>query len=280
VRIVAHISDLHFGRIDPTLLEPLRHALDALAPHVLVVSGDLTQRARSRQFREARAFLDTLPTPQIIVPGNHDVPLYNVVKRFYKPLHDYERYISQDLEPAYVDEEIAIVGLNTARSMTFKGGRVNEEQVERVRARLCDLPEAMTKMVVTHHPFDLPLDYDDDDIVGRAPMAMRVLAACGADVLLAGHLHTSHAGETTKRHRIDGYSGIVVQAGTATSTRERGEENAFNVLRTAGDEIRVERHAWQPVSRTFTRVKTEAFRRSPTGWMRSAASNDPVPAEH
>jgi len=280
VRIVAHISDLHFGRVDPALLEPLRHALEALAPHVLVVSGDLTQRARSRQFREARAFLDTLPTPQIIVPGNHDVPLYNVVKRFYKPLHDYERYISQDLEPAYVDEEIAIVGLNTARSMTFKGGRVNEEQVERVRARLCDLPATMTKMVVTHHPFDLPLDYDDDDIVGRAPMAMRVLAACGADVLLAGHLHTSHAGETTKRHRIDGYSGIVVQAGTATSTRERGEENAFNVVRTAGDEIRVERHAWQLVSRTFTRVKTEAFRRSPTGWMRSPARNEPVPAEH
>ena len=280
MRIVAHISDLHFGRVDPALLEPLRHALEALAPHVLVVSGDLTQRARSRQFREARAFLDTLPTPQIIVPGNHDVPLYNVVKRFYKPLHDYERYISQDLEPAYVDEEIAIVGLNTARSMTFKGGRVNEEQVERVRARLCDLPATMTKMVVTHHPFDLPLDYDDDDIVGRAPMAMRVLAACGADVLLAGHLHTSHAGETTKRHRIDGYSGIVVQAGTATSTRERGEENAFNVVRTAGDEIRVERHAWQLVSRTFTRVKTEAFRRSPTGWMRSPARNEPVPAEH
>jgi 3',5'-cyclic AMP phosphodiesterase CpdA len=280
VRIVAHISDLHFGRVDPALLEPLRHALETLAPHVLVVSGDLTQRARSRQFREARAFLDTLPAPQIIVPGNHDVPLYNVVKRFYKPLHNYERYISQDLEPAYVDEEIAIVGLNTARSMTFKGGRVNEEQIERVHARLCDLPETMTKMVVTHHPFDLPLDYDDDDIVGRAPMAMRVLAACGADVLLAGHLHTSHAGETTKRHRIDGYSGIVVQAGTATSTRERGEVNAFNVLRTAGDEIRVERHAWQPVSRSFARVKTEAFRRSPTGWMRSPASKDAVPAEH
>ncbi len=276
MRTVAHLSDLHFGRVDPALLEPLRRALSEIEPHVVVVSGDLTQRARSGQFREARAFLDTLPTPQIVVPGNHDVPLYNVVKRFYKPLSNYERYISQDLEPAYVDDEIAIVGLNTARSMTFKGGRVNEEQVERVRARLCDLPESMTKMIVTHHPFDLPLECDDDDIAGRASMAMHMLAACGADVLLAGHLHASHAGETTERHGIDGYSGIVVQAGTATSTRERGEENAFNVLRTDGHEIRVERHAWQPASHAFARVRTEAFRRSPTGWARSPATGEPA----
>ena len=280
MRTVAHLSDLHFGRVDPALLDPLRRALTELEPHVVVVSGDLTQRARSGQFREARAFLDTLPTPQIIVPGNHDVPLYNVLKRFYKPLSNYERYISQDLEPAYVDEEIAVVGLNTARSMTLKGGRVNEEQVERVRARLCSLPETMTKMIVTHHPFDLPLDRDNDDIVGRASMAMRVLAACGADVLLAGHLHASHAGETTERHRIDGYSGIVVQAGTATSTRERGEENAFNVLRTDGQEIRVEHHAWQPVSQRFARVKAEAFRRSRAGWARIPASEQPVPTAH
>jgi 3',5'-cyclic AMP phosphodiesterase CpdA len=272
MRIVAHLSDLHFGRVDVGVLEPLRRAVVELGPHVVVVSGDLTQRARARQFREARAFLDSLPKPQIVVPGNHDVPLYNIFRRFYRPLHNYQRYISQDLEPAFIDDEIAIVGLNTARSLTIKGGRVNEEQIEQVRARLCDLPERMIKAVVTHHPFDVPLECDADHIVGRASIAMRMLSACGADVLLAGHLHTSHAGEPTERHNVDGYSGLVVQAGTATSTRERGEANSFNALRIGGREIMVERHAWDTQALTFRAVRSEVFVRSPSGWMRKAAA--------
>ena len=268
MRTIAHLSDLHFGRVDKAILEPLRGAIERLRPHVVVVSGDLTQRARARQFREARAFLDTLPHPQIVVPGNHDVPLYNVFRRFYRPLANYRRYIAEELEPVFIDNEVAIVGVNTARSLTLKGGRINAEQVERVRAQLCRLDERMVKMVVTHHPFDLPLDSDPGHIVGRAPIAMRMLADCGADVLLAGHLHTSHAGETTERHRVDGYTGLVVQAGTATSTRGRGEANAFNALRTDGQEITVERHAWDMEAADFIVERKEVFARAPSGWMR------------
>src|SRR5207245_8470101 len=129
LRAILHLSALHLGRVDACLLEPLRKRVVALAPHVVVVSGDLTQRAKPAQFREARAFLDTLPANQVVVPGNHDVPLYNVFQRFARPLAKYRRYIASDLEPAYVDEEIAVVGINTARSFTFKGGRINEEQL-------------------------------------------------------------------------------------------------------------------------------------------------------
>src|SRR5687768_4988171 len=104
MRTIVHISDLHFGRVDPTLLDPLRRAVEAVSPHVVVVSGDLTQRAKPEQFREARRFLDTLPRPHIVVPGNHDVPLYNVFQRFFQPLDKYRRYISAELEPHYIDE--------------------------------------------------------------------------------------------------------------------------------------------------------------------------------
>ncbi|MGZ8265598.1 MAG: metallophosphoesterase, partial [Burkholderiales bacterium] len=99
MRTLVHLSDLHFGRVNEAVLGPLARRIGAIAPDVVVVSGDLTQRARKRQFRAARAFLDTLPTPQIVVPGNHDIPLYNVFARFLTPLRNYRRYIGNDLEP-------------------------------------------------------------------------------------------------------------------------------------------------------------------------------------
>ena len=130
MRTIVHLSDLHFGRVDYAVVEPLVQTVAELAPDVLAVSGDLTQRARSEEFKEAREFLDTLPSPQIIVPGNHDVPLYNVFKRFLQPLDKYKRYITGDLEPFHADAEIAIMGINTARSLTIKDGRINEVQIE------------------------------------------------------------------------------------------------------------------------------------------------------
>jgi 3',5'-cyclic AMP phosphodiesterase CpdA len=270
MRTIAHLSDLHFGRVDAAVLEPLRRAIARLAPDVVVVSGDLTQRARASQFRQARAFLDALPRPQIVVPGNHDVPLYNVLQRFLSPLENYRRYICKDLEPTLIDDEIAVVGVNTARSLTFKGGRVSEEQVERVRAKLCHLDESITKIVVTHHPFDLPSGWHSGQIVGRAVLAMRMFAACGADLLLAGHIHLSHAGETTARSDIEGYSGVLVQAGTATSTRARGEANSFNVIRTFEGRVTVEQHTWSPDANAYLASGTHAFERTPRGWAKTS----------
>jgi 3',5'-cyclic AMP phosphodiesterase CpdA len=268
MRTIAHLSDLHFGRVDAQLLEPLRRRLAALAPDVVVISGDLTQRAKPEEFREARRFLDTLPGPQIVVPGNHDVPLYNVFQRFFAPLAKYKRYITTDLEPAYIDEEIAVVGINTARSLVFKGGRINEEQVESVHLKLCDLRGHITKIVVTHHPFDLPDDWDEDDIVGRAKMAMQMLARCGADVLLAGHVHISHAGHTAKRYKMDDFAALIVQAGTATSTRGRGETNSFNALKVLPHAVHVERYAWEDAAREFTLASVEVFEHTGRGWVR------------
>lgn len=275
MRTIAHLSDLHFGRVDVALLEPLRRCVHALEPHVVVVSGDLTQRAKPHEFREARRFLDTLPSPQVVVPGNHDVPLYNVLQRFFMPLRKFRRFISSDVEPAYVDDEIAVIGVNTARSLVFKGGRINEGQVGAVRAKLCALDERVVKVVVTHHPFDLPGEWDTRDIVGRASLAMGTLAQCGADILLAGHVHMSHAGDTAARYAMDDFAALVVQAGTATSTRGRGEANAFNALRVTAEEVRVERYAWHEPVGEFTLFTTEVFRRHGNRWSRFATPDSP-----
>ncbi len=141
MRTIAHLSDIHFGRVDPLLVPPLIRAVNQSKPDLVAVSGDLTQRARSHQFKQAREFLDALPRPQIVVPGNHDVPLYNIFARFVEPLDKYRRYISDDLRPFYHDDEIAVLGVNTARSLTIKGGRINERQIEWMRDRLCPLAQ-------------------------------------------------------------------------------------------------------------------------------------------
>jgi 3',5'-cyclic AMP phosphodiesterase CpdA len=239
VRVLAHLSDLHFGRLDRAVLEPLARRLAELAPHLVVVSGDLTQRARARQFREARAFLDTLPGPQCVVPGNHDVPLFNLAARFFRPLAGYRRFIAEDPDPSFVDEEIAVLGINTARSFTWKSGRVSETQLVRVRDTLRRLDGGVTKVVVMHHSCKLER-----------------LAGSGVDLVLSGHLHETGSHEYL---RI-----ILVQAGTATSRRTRKEPNAFNLLRVSRGRIEVEQHVLR--GGAFVPGPAQAFRRNGAGW--------------
>lgn len=270
MRTIVHLSDLHFGRVDTALLTPLRRAISDIAPDVVVVSGDLTQRARGSQFRAARDFLATIPIPQVVVPGNHDVPLYDVVRRFLAPLARFRRYITDDPMPEFLDDEIAIVGVNTARSLTFKGGRINLEQVQSIAQRFDGLPERVTRIVVTHHPFDVPPDGDEGDVVGRAPAAMAEFARAEVDVFLSGHLHRSNTDTTAQRYRIGGFAAVVVQAGTAISTRGRGEHNAFNVLRIGDSDLRVQAWRWSPGQNAFAQEDERGFHyRHGIGWQPS-----------
>jgi 3',5'-cyclic AMP phosphodiesterase CpdA len=266
MRTHVHLSDLHFGRIDAALLQPLTDRIRRIAPDLVVISGDLTQRARGAQFRQARAFLDSLPFARVVVPGNHDVPLHNLAARMLRPLAKYRRYISADLEPCFVDAEIAVLGVNSARSLAFKNGRINAVQLARVRERLLRLPARVTKAVVTHHPLDLPPGHSGRDLVGRARLAMTTFAACGVDLLLAGHLHLGHAGSTAARYEIDGHAAVVVQAGTATSTRGRGEANSFNVIRIERPEIEIERWIWDAAAGTFAASTPQRFGLSGRAW--------------
>lgn len=270
MRTLVHLSDLHFGRTDARVLEALAAAVRDARPDLVAVSGDLTQRARAAQFAAARAFLESLPRPQIVVPGNHDVPLYDLPRRLLAPLGRYARYISPDLEPAFQDDLLAVVGLNSVRAGLFHGGgRLNVMQVDRAARRLRSAGRKL-KIVVTHHPFDLPAGHDESHLVGRSAMAMARLARAGADLFLAGHLHVSHIGHTAERYRIDGHSALVVQAGTL-STRERGEPNAFNLLRVTASTIAVERHAWHERSGRFQATPAGTFLKTLGQWTRLSA---------
>lgn len=273
MRTIVHLSDIHFGSVNQRIVSPLIAAVRDANPDLVVVSGDLTQRARSHQFKEAREFLDMLPKPQIVVPGNHDVPLHNVFARFLTPLHGFQRHITADLEPLFQDEEMAVAGVNTAIALTIKSGRVTKGQVGWMYETFCKLDPRVIRIVVTHHPFDLPAGHDERHLVGRARMAMEVLASCGVDIFLSGHLHTSHTVHTTTRYRIKGHSALVIQAGTATSTRGRGEGNAFNVVRLHAPRVEVERFEWQESADRFYPITAEQFDRTADGWVPSGPTS-------
>ncbi len=267
MRKIVHLSDVHFGTADPRMVSQVIEAVNEIAPDVVVVSGDLTQRARSREFTEARAFLDRLPQPQIVVPGNHDVPLYNLYHRFFRRLDKFQKYITEDLTPTFVDDELAIVGINTARSLTVKGGRINDEQIAYVRSQMCDLGDHVLKIVVTHHPFDLPEGFQDTDLVARADKAMPLIAECGGDVFLAGHLHVSNIETTAKRYRLEnGRVALVIQAGTATSARVRGEAHSFNLIAFEHPRLRIDRLEYLEAGGRFTPVEHKLYEQSESGW--------------
>lgn len=238
-----------------------------MRPHVVVVSGDLTQDAQDRQFSEAREFLSRLPGRLIVVPGNHDLPFYNPVRRVALGFDVYHRWISEDLEPSCFDAEVAIAGVNTARIFGVRGGRINERQIEMVSARMRGAPPGAVRVLVTHHPFDVAERFRKRRVVGRAALAMSRLAGC-IDLLLAGHYHLARWGHTAVHYRSHGRSAIFVQAGTAISTRVRGEPNSFNVIRIDRDRIDIQHFSWDLRHRLFVGALTDVFARVAGDWRR------------
>jgi 3',5'-cyclic AMP phosphodiesterase CpdA len=272
MKSIAHISDLHFGRTDADVLEGLKHAVISANPDLVVVSGDITQRARTRQFKAAREFLQQLPQPQIVVPGNHDVPLYNVLKRWLMPLTGYRRYISRDLSPFWADGEIAVLGINTARALTLKNGRIDRAQIANACNAFAPLPKRAVRIVVTHHPFAVPERSSHRAIVGRARHAMQAFGDCKVDIVLSGHLHMSRA-ITSETLYAGSHAALLVQAGTASSSRRRHEANAYNLLRVDEGAVTIERWSW--ANGVFVPIAQERFCRSETGWRKiEAAESD------
>ena len=267
MRTLIHLSDLHFGRIDRSLVEPLRRAVIDARPDLTVISGDFTQRARRSQFAAARAFVGSLELKTLVVPGNHDIPLYDFVERLAAPLRRYRQFISAELEPEYEDDEMIVLGVNTARALVFPfgEGRINDQQVDRILQRLKDVPSAKLRVIVTHHPFDLPPGVHERRLLGRSAEAMARLGAANADLFLSGHLHISHVSHTVDRYEAAGHSALIVQAGTV-STRSRGEQPSFNLLRLQRPEIELLRYAWDPSAATFTATSVGRYRHQENGW--------------
>ena len=244
---LVHLSDLHFGAHDPRLVEAVEARVDAAKPDLVVISGDFTQRARTEQFQEACRFLERLREAGhevLAVPGNHDVPLYDVLRRFLSPLTRYMRYVDDTLCPVHEVPGATIVGINTARSLTFSDGRINEEQMRFIRETFDRADPKATRILVTHHPlFALPVGDGVTRAVGRSELALDAIGDAGVDILLAGHNHDASIHSARDLVTRAGPA-LVVQAGTATSTRVREQGQSFNRIDIDGGRVTVTIEAW------------------------------------
>jgi 3',5'-cyclic AMP phosphodiesterase CpdA len=244
---LVHLSDLHFGAHDERLVEALERSVDALKPDLVVISGDFTQRARTEQFSEACHFLERLRDSGhdvLGVPGNHDVPLYDVLRRFLTPLARYRRFIDGTLCPFVQLPGAAMLGINTARSLTFKDGRINKAQVDFIHETFARTPSQAVRVLVTHHPlFALTVGEQVERAIGRQELALDAIEESGVDMLLAGHNH--HASSQDASDLVTRAGGVlVVQAGTATSTRVREQEQSFNTIDIDDGSVTVTVNGW------------------------------------
>lgn len=281
---IAHLSDIHFGAHDPRIVDAATAWLEERRPDLIVISGDFTQRAKVEQFKAASAWLNRLRAAglkTLVIPGNHDVPLYDVVRRFAAPLERYKRYISHDLCPFYEDEAVAILGLNTARSLTIKDGRINHDQMDMLRARFAAVPPGKTRILVTHHPlFAMPIGRGGElsEAVGQHEDAIQAACEAGVHLALAGHFHRTYAQAARKMVERSG-GALVIQAGTATSTRLRNAEpQSFNWLHVRRhNEIEVQVIVWDGAG--FQRASHVDYRHDGQDWQSHDVDDPPTVGE-
>jgi 3',5'-cyclic AMP phosphodiesterase CpdA len=270
MKTIVHISDLHFGRTSASVAEALLMDIKRLGPTVVVVSGDLTQRARRHQFAAAREYLNLIPYPLVIIPGNHDIPLYHVINRLLRPFHGYRRHISRDFSPLFADDRLVVLGINTVCPYRWTEGHLSRRQMETICSTFARFDPSSFKVLVTHHPFVLPERHAKNSILARSDEVMQTIRVCGADLLLSGHLHVScTAGLPVRFSASQREPVLAVQAGTAISTRRREEPNAYNIITIQSGEVLVKIRKWAGEGfATFSRTR---FVRESKGWeMRDA----------
>jgi 3',5'-cyclic AMP phosphodiesterase CpdA len=228
-RTLFHISDVHCGPPHlPRVAEGVLAFVAERRPGVVVVSGDLTQRARPEQFREARAFVDQIPAPVVVVPGNHDVPLYRFWERIFDPFGAYRRHFSPELEPVYRDDDLVVVGVNTAYNWTIQDGRIPVDRLRAVGELLARAPAGALKVVVAHHHLIPPPDFGTQAVLANACEAIDLFSRVGVDLVLSGHTHQAYIGSSEPFHPRGRPPVVILNSGTTTSDRGRGGERGAN----------------------------------------------------
>lgn len=270
-----HLSDLHCGAHDEDLVAAVEQRVDEENPDLVVISGDFTQRARTEQFEQACAFLGRLRDnghDVLGVPGNHDIPLYDVLRRFLSPLTRYRRYIDDTLCPFIDLPEVTVLGINTARSLTFKDSHISHEQIAYIRDSFARTDAGKPRLLVMHHPlFALPVGEGPElgKAMGDSQRALDTIAELGVDLVLAGHNHRASVHHAEDLVHGAG-STLVVQAGTATSTQLRDEEQSFNRIEFEPNVVRVTIQRWKEGE--FRSGDSEIFHRTGDQWRKQSGA--------
>jgi 3',5'-cyclic AMP phosphodiesterase CpdA len=276
---MAHLSDLHFGKHDEALAPTLAPELDAQDLDLVVISGDFTQNGTEAEFKIAREFIDTITAPVFAVPGNHDVPQINLLRRIVSPYAHYRKYIDANLEPFVDIDGVAVCGLRTARrfspDMNWSNGYLDKRQLRALEARLNKASPDAVRVIVAHHPLLYPETGEPKHQrrVRRADRALEEFSRLGVRLVLSGHFHLSYVRVheqpgTVKEGAPDGLRRataapiLVAQTSSTTSTRLRGHPNAYNLISIEGGEIQIDVREWRD-GKWATRERTADAAQSP-----------------
>lgn len=266
---ILHASDLHFGpAFDRVAGEAFQVAARKMAPDIVVLSGDFTQRAKEAEFREAREYMDRLPgLPLVVTPGNHDVPLYRVFERIFAPYRNYRAWISPELDSVTRIPGAVVVSLaSTAPLRAIVNGRIDRHQIEFAARAFREADASDARIVVAHHHFAPAPDYEGDRAMPGARQVLDALSDMSVEMILGGHLHRAYIGNS-----LDVYPGrdrehgiVIVQSGTTTSQRGRARErakNSFNVIRLASDHVEITHFMYFDDLEGFAPFSTHAYPR-------------------
>ncbi len=267
---ILHISDLHVGPpFRRSIADALIHQAHTIKPDLLVISGDFVQRADYlEQWRAAQELIAALPGPQLVVPGNHDVPLYNAHLRLLNPLGRYRRYISPELNPVFERPGLVVIGAVTAHGLTVDNGRVSAAQAATLRHSFARYPAGTAKVAVWHHPVVNPPGLNKNRVMAGAAAAIKLLDACDVELLLCGHMHVSYIGNTLDVAGELRQGTIICQSGTSTSRRGYGREhgkNSCNLIEIDKQAIRVSQLLYLEDAGRFVPFAEHSFPRRGAG---------------
>ena len=279
---ILHISDIHFGpHHRPEIAAAVVDEVAGRRPDAVLISGDVTHRAKPRQFREARAFVEALEAPTLAVPGNHDVPLYRFWERFLAPYGAYRKHFAADIEPVLEVDGVFAVGVCTAHGLTLTDGRIRMKRLARLAEQLARAPKDACRVVVVHHPVAPPPLLEVPRAIDNAREASELFAAAGVELVLAGHIHQTYV--TTLGSFFERREATVrmVHTGTTTTSRGRWEEkgrNSLNWIEIGRDFLEVTPHLWSRREEAFRPAAVHRFPRG-AAQLETVATPTPPAAE-